>query len=49
MSEAKRIAVLDIGKTNAKVLVLDCESGEELDVRRRPNKVIAAAWLGCNM
>lgn len=42
MSEAKRIAVLDIGKTNAKVLVLDCASGEELDVRRRPNKVIAA-------
>lgn len=42
MSEAKRIAVLDIGKTNAKVLVLDCASGEELDVRRRPNAVIAA-------
>lgn len=41
MSEAKRIAVLDIGKTNAKVLVLDCASGEELDVRRRANKVIA--------
>lgn len=41
MSEARRIAVLDIGKTNAKVLVLDCATGEELDVRRRPNKVIA--------
>ncbi|MCJ8508858.1 FGGY-family carbohydrate kinase [Rhizobium lemnae] len=41
MSEAKRIAVLDIGKTNAKVLVLDCASGEELDVRRCPNMVIA--------
>lgn len=41
MSTANRIAVLDIGKTNAKVLVLDCATGEELDVRRRPNKVIA--------
>jgi sugar (pentulose or hexulose) kinase len=41
MSTAKRIAVLDIGKTNAKVLVLDCATGEELDVRRRPNTVIA--------
>ncbi|WP_165224034.1 FGGY-family carbohydrate kinase [Affinirhizobium pseudoryzae] len=41
MSMAKRIAVLDIGKTNAKVLVLDCATGEELDVRRRPNTVIA--------
>ena len=40
MSEAKRIAVLDIGKTNAKVLVLDCATGEELDVRRRSNKAI---------
>lgn len=42
MSHTKRIAVLDIGKTNAKVLVLDCAIGEELDVRRRANKVIAA-------
>ncbi|MCO5734728.1 FGGY-family carbohydrate kinase [Rhizobium sp. SSA_523] len=42
MTSVHRIAVLDIGKTNAKVLVLDCESGRELDVRRRPNKVIAA-------
>lgn len=42
MSHTKRIAVLDIGKTNAKVLVLDCATGEELDVRRLANKVIAA-------
>ncbi|WP_137134440.1 FGGY-family carbohydrate kinase [Rhizobium sp. FKY42] len=40
MTETRRIAVLDIGKTNAKVLVLDCATGEELDVRRRPNQVI---------
>jgi sugar (pentulose or hexulose) kinase len=42
MMSPKRIAVLDIGKTNAKVLVLDCATGEELDVRRRPNAVLAA-------
>lgn len=41
MKKPERIAVLDIGKTNAKVLVLDCATGEELDVRRRPNTVIA--------
>ena len=40
MTSPMRIAVLDIGKTNAKVLVLDCATGEELDVRRRANKVI---------
>ncbi|MFD1747305.1 FGGY-family carbohydrate kinase [Rhizobium helianthi] len=40
MSEVRHIAVLDIGKTNAKVLVLDCATGEELDVRRRSNKVV---------
>ncbi|MDO1584808.1 FGGY-family carbohydrate kinase [Rhizobium oryzicola] len=40
MTETRRIAVLDIGKTNAKVLVLDCATGEELDVRRRSNKVV---------
>ncbi len=41
MSQPQRIAVLDIGKTNAKVLVLDCATGEEMEVRRRPNTVIA--------
>lgn len=41
MTSPKRIAVLDIGKTNAKVLVLDCFTGAELDVRRRPNVVVA--------
>ncbi|SIR21456.1 Sugar (pentulose or hexulose) kinase [Rhizobium sp. RU35A] len=41
MSTISRIAVLDIGKTNAKVLVLDCATGAELSVRRRPNRVLS--------
>ncbi|MBT9372725.1 FGGY-family carbohydrate kinase [Rhizobium sp. CSW-27] len=40
MRTVERIAVLDIGKTNAKVLVLDCATGAELSVRRRPNRVL---------
>lgn len=40
MSETRRIAVLDIGKTNAKVLVLDCASGAEIAERRAANRVL---------
>ncbi|WHO83859.1 FGGY-family carbohydrate kinase [Rhizobium leguminosarum] len=36
----RRIAVLDIGKTNAKVVVLDSETGAELAVLKRPNVTI---------
>jgi sugar (pentulose or hexulose) kinase len=42
MSQPRRIAVLDIGKTNAKVVVVDCDSGEEVAARRRPNEVLEA-------
>lgn len=36
----KRIAILDIGKTNAKVVVLDAAGGEEIAARRMPNTVL---------
>ncbi|MGO6879844.1 carbohydrate kinase [Rhizobium ruizarguesonis] len=36
----RRIAVLDIGKTNAKVVVLDSETGAEIAVLKRPNVTI---------
>lgn len=36
----RRIAVLDIGKTNAKVVVLDSETGAEIAVVKRPNIAI---------
>ncbi|AHG49832.1 carbohydrate kinase (plasmid) [Rhizobium leguminosarum bv. trifolii CB782] len=36
----RRIAVLDIGKTNAKVVVLDSETGTEIAVLKRPNITI---------
>lgn len=35
-----RIAVLDIGKTNAKVVVLDSATGVEVAVARTPNTVL---------
>ncbi|MBB3594200.1 sugar (pentulose or hexulose) kinase [Rhizobium sp. BK529] len=40
MSEYHRIAVLDIGKTNAKVVVLDSATGAEIVVRKQPNTVV---------
>jgi sugar (pentulose or hexulose) kinase len=40
MSEYRRIAVLDIGKTNAKVVVLDSATGAEIAVRKQPNTTI---------
>ncbi|MBB6221187.1 FGGY-family carbohydrate kinase [Rhizobium leguminosarum] len=36
----RRIAVLDIGKTNAKVVVLDSATGGEIAVLKRPNMTI---------
>lgn len=36
----RHVAVIDIGKTNAKVVVLDTASGAEITVERRPNTVI---------
>ncbi len=40
MSDYRRIAVLDIGKTNAKIVVLDSATGAEIAVRKQPNTVI---------
>ncbi|WP_105439741.1 FGGY-family carbohydrate kinase [Neorhizobium sp. T25_13] len=40
MTTPEKIAVLDIGKTNAKVVVLDCATGEEIAERRAPNRVL---------
>ncbi|MBW9050877.1 FGGY-family carbohydrate kinase [Rhizobium mesosinicum] len=40
MSNYRRIAVLDIGKTNAKVVILDSTTGAEIAVRKQPNTVI---------
>jgi sugar (pentulose or hexulose) kinase len=40
MSNYRRIAVLDIGKTNAKVVVLDSRTGAEIAVLKRPNITI---------
>ncbi|WP_434734388.1 FGGY-family carbohydrate kinase (plasmid) [Rhizobium sp. YTUHZ044] len=39
-SSYRRIAVLDIGKTNAKVVVLDSGTGAEIAVLKRPNIMI---------
>lgn len=39
-SASHRVAVIDIGKTNAKVVVLDTTTGAEIAVERRPNTVI---------
>jgi sugar (pentulose or hexulose) kinase len=40
MSRIEKIAVLDIGKTNAKVVIVDCSTGEEIAERRTPNRVL---------
>nr|WP_250810201.1 FGGY-family carbohydrate kinase [Neorhizobium tomejilense] len=40
MTTPEKIAVLDIGKTNAKVVVLDRTTGEEIAERRAPNRVL---------
>ncbi len=41
MSHFERIAVLDIGKTNAKVVIFDAASGAEIETRRMPNRVLS--------
>ncbi|TNM63717.1 FGGY-family carbohydrate kinase [Aliirhizobium smilacinae] len=41
MSNFERIAVLDIGKTNAKVVIFDAASGAEIETRRMPNRVLS--------
>ena len=40
MTDFRRIAVLDIGKTNAKVVVLDAATGEEIAVAKMANTVL---------
>ncbi|MEI5680166.1 MULTISPECIES: FGGY-family carbohydrate kinase [unclassified Mesorhizobium] len=39
MADPRRVAVIDIGKTNAKVVVVDFDAMAEIDVRRMPNRV----------
>src|SRR5438132_10377501 len=41
--DASLIAVVDVGKTNAKLFVLDERSGEIVWSRQRPNATIAAS------
>lgn len=43
MTGFQRIAVIDIGKTNAKVVVLDGASGAEIVAKRIPNRVLNEA------
>jgi sugar (pentulose or hexulose) kinase len=40
MTQPRRVAVIDIGKTNAKVVVIDTGSGEEIAGDRRSNPVL---------
>ncbi|MDI6835676.1 MAG: FGGY-family carbohydrate kinase [Rhizobiaceae bacterium] len=40
-SRPRRVAVIDIGKTNAKVVVLDGETGAEIAIRKTSNRVVA--------
>ncbi|EJN06289.1 FGGY-family carbohydrate kinase [Phyllobacterium sp. YR531] len=57
MSAVHRVAVLDIGKTNAKVVVVDTNTGMEIARRSTPNKVlknglyphydVGALWTFC--
>ncbi|NGN42629.1 carbohydrate kinase [Mesorhizobium sp. CGMCC 1.15528] len=39
MAEPRHVAVIDIGKTNAKVVVVDLDAMAEIDVRKMPNRV----------
>ena len=39
MAAVRHVAVIDIGKTNAKVALVDLERRAEIDVRRTPNAV----------
>ena len=39
MSAIRKVAVIDIGKTNAKVILYDLEEGREIDMRSKRNEV----------
>lgn len=41
MAEPRHVAVIDIGKTNAKLAIVDLGDLKEIDVRKRPNTVLA--------
>jgi sugar (pentulose or hexulose) kinase len=43
MSDIRKVVVLDIGKTNAKVVLLDCATGAEIAKRRIANRVLQDA------
>ena len=36
---ARHIAVLDVGKTNAKLVLVDAATLDEIDVLTRPNRI----------
>ena len=40
MKPARRIAVIDVGKTNAKLVIVDGETGQELASRTTPNRSV---------
>ena len=40
---ARTVGVIDIGKSNAKFAVVDLETRTEIDVRKRPNRVVSEA------
>ncbi len=42
MADKRHVAVIDIGKTNAKLALVDLGELKEIDVRKRPNAVLAA-------
>ena len=43
MSAIRKVAVIDIGKTNAKVILYDLEEGREIDMRSKRNGVTGHA------
>lgn len=40
MTKIRHVAVIDVGKTNAKVALVDLLSGSEIAVRKQPNQVL---------
>ena len=44
MAGPNHIAVIDIGKTNAKVVLFDAVAGAEIAVRKRPNQPLTGAY-----
>ena len=43
MTTLRHVAVIDIGKTNAKVAVVDLQSNTEIAVRKQANHVLSGA------